>query len=285
MKDWRKCLTTSLNYMKKNNNYHKELRKKNKEQKAPVQNTEVDPDKEVIAGRNAILEAIKSGREINKILFQEGIEKGRLKSIFAIANEKKIVCQEVPKRKLDNTTTERHQGVIAFVAPYNYFELDEVLNKLDINKNTTLLILDHIEDPHNLGAIIRTAEASGVKGIIIPKRRAAVVSQTAVKASAGAIEHMPVIRVSSLTDAIKKLKEKGFWIAGTTLAERSEEYTKIAKDVPLAIVIGNEGEGMSKVVTKECDFLYHLPMLGKIQSLNASVAAGIIMYERIKDND
>ena len=271
--------------MKKNNNYYKELRKKNKEQKAPVQNTEVDPDKEVIAGRNAILEAIKSGREINKILFQEGIEKGRLKSIFAIANEKKIVCQEVPKHKLDNTTTERHQGVIAFVAPYNYFELDEVLNKLDINKSTTLLILDHIEDPHNLGAIIRTAEASGVKGIIIPKRRAAVVSQTAVKASAGAIEHMPVIRVSSLTDAIKKLKEKGFWIAGTTLAERSEEYTKIAKDVPLAIVIGNEGEGMSKVVTKECDFLYHLPMLGKIQSLNASVAAGIIMYERIKDND
>ena len=284
MKDWRKCLTTSLNYMKKNNNYYKELRK-NKEQKAPVQNTEVDPDKEVIAGRNAILEAIKSGREINKILFQEGIEKGRLKSIFAIANEKKIVCQEVPKRKLDNSTTERHQGVIAFVAPYNYFELDEVLNKLDINKSTTLLILDHIEDPHNLGAIIRTAEASGVKGIIIPKRRAAVVSQTAVKASAGAIEHMPVIRVSSLTDAIKKLKEKGFWIAGTTLAERSEEYTKIAKDVPLAIVIGNEGEGMSKVVTKECDFLYHLPMLGKIQSLNASVAAGIIMYERIKDID
>ena len=285
MKDWRKCLTTSLNYMKKNNNYYKELRKKNKEQKAPVQNTELDPDKEVIAGRNAILEAIKSGREINKILFQECIEKGRLKSIFAIANEKKIVCQEVPKRKLDNTTTERHQGVIAFVAPYNYFELDEVLNKLDINKSTTLLILDHIEDPHNLGAIIRTAEASGVKGIIIPKRRAAVVSQTAVKASAGAIEHIPVIRVSSLTDAIKKLKEKGFWIAGTTLAERSEEYTKIAKDVPLAIVIGNEGEGMSKVVTKECDFLYHLPMLGKIQSLNASVAAGIIMYERIKDND
>ena len=285
MKDWRKCLTTSLNYMKKNNNYYKELRKKNKEQKAPVQNTELDPDKEVIAGRNAILEAIKSGREINKILFQEGTEKGRLKSIFAIANEKKIVCQEVPKRKLDNSTTERHQGVIAFVAPYNYFELDEVLNKLDINKSTTLLILDHIEDPHNLGAIIRTAEASGVKGIIIPKRRAAVVSQTAVKASAGAIEHIPVIRVSSLTDAIKKLKEKGFWIAGTTLAERSEEYTKIAKDVPLAIVIGNEGEGMSKVVTKECDFLYHLPMLGKIQSLNASVAAGIIMYERIKDND
>lgn len=285
MKDWRKCLTTSLNYMKKNNNYYKELRKKNNEKKVPVQNTEVDPDKEVIAGRNAILEAIKSGREINKILFQEGIEKGRLKSIFAIANEKKIVCQEVPKRKLDNTTTERHQGVIAFVAPYNYFELDEVLNKLDINKSTTLLILDHIEDPHNLGAIIRTAEASGVKGIIIPKRRAAVVSQTAVKASAGAIEHMPVIRVSSLTDAIKKLKEKGFWIAGTTLTEHSEEYTKIAKDVPLAIVIGNEGEGMSKVVTKECDFLYHLPMLGKIQSLNASVAAGIIMYERIKDSD
>ena len=259
--------------MKKNNKHYKELRLKNKEQKPQVQTPEVDLDKEVIAGRNAILEAIKSGREINKILFQEGIEKGRLKSIFAIANEKKIICQEVPKRKLDNSTTERHQGVIAYVAPYSYFELDEVVNNLEINKDTTLLILDHIEDPHNLGAII------------IPKRRAAVVSQTAVKASAGAIEHMPVIRVSNLTDAIKKLKEKGFWIAGTTLAERSEDYTKIAKDVPLAIVIGNEGEGMSKVVTNECDFLYHLPMLGKIQSLNASVAAGIIMYERIKSND
>ena len=271
--------------MKKNNKHYKELRLKNKEQKPQVQTPEVDLDKEVIAGRNAILEAIKSGREINKILFQEGIEKGRLKSIFAIANEKKIICQEVPKRKLDNSTTERHQGVIAYVAPYSYFELDEVVNNLEINKDTTLLILDHIEDPHNLGAIIRTAEASGVKAIIIPKRRAAVISQTAVKASAGAIEHMPVIRVSNLTDAIKKLKEKGFWIAGTTLAERSEDYTKIAKDVPLAIVIGNEGEGMSKVVTNECDFLYHLPMLGKIQSLNASVAAGIIMYERIKSND
>ena len=263
--------------MKKNNKYYKELRSKNKEEKNN-QNTEVDADKEVIAGRNAILEAIKSGREINKILFQEGIEKGRLKAIFSIANEKKIVCQEVPKRKLDNSTTERHQGVIAFVAPYNYFELDEVLNKIEINKNTTLLLLDHIEDPHNLGAIIRSAEASGVKGVIIPKRRAAVVSQTAVKASAGAIEHMPVIRVSSLIDTIKKLK-------GTTLTERSEDYTKIAKDVPLVIVVGNEGEGMSKVVTNECDFLYHLPMLGKVQSLNVSVAAGIIMYERIKFND
>ena len=194
--------------MKKNNKHYKELRLKNKEQKPQVETPEVDLDKEVIAGRNAILEAIKSGREINKILFQEGIEKGRLKSIFAIANEKKIICQEVPKRKLDNSTTERHQGVIAYVAPYSYFELDEVVNNLEINKDTTLLILDHIEDPHNLGAIIRTAEASGVKAIIIPKRRAAVVSQTAVKASAGAIEHMPVIRVSNLTDAIKKAKRK-----------------------------------------------------------------------------
>ena len=164
---------------------------------------------------------------------------------------KKSFAKKFQKRKLDNSTTERHQGVIAYVAPYSYYELDEVVNNLEINKDTTLLILDHIEDPHNLGAIIRTAEASGVKAIIIPKRRAAVVSQTAVKASAGAIEHMPVIRVSNLTDAIKKLKEKGFWIAGTTLAERSEDYTKIAKDVPLAIVIGNEGEGMSKVVTNE----------------------------------
>ena len=267
--------------MKKNNKHYKEMRLKNKKQE--MNTIDAGEEKEVIAGRNSIIEAIKSGREINKILFQEGIEKGRLKGIFELANEKKIICQEVPKRKLDNSTTERHQGVIAYVAPYSYQNLEEVLGSLDINKSTTLLILDHIEDPHNLGAIIRSAEASGVKGVIIPKRRSAVVSQTAVKASAGAIEHMPVIRVSNLVDTIKKLKEYGFWVAGTTLSERSENYTKIAKDVPLAIVIGNEGEGMSKVVTNECDFLYHLPMLGKIQSLNASVAAGIIMYERIKD--
>ncbi|MBF0713627.1 23S rRNA (guanosine(2251)-2'-O)-methyltransferase RlmB [Gemella sp. GH3] len=242
----------------------------------------ISNDKEVIAGRNSILEAINSGREINKILFQEGIEKGRLKSIFNIANDKKIICQEVPKRKLDNLTSERHQGVVALVAPYNYYDLDELISSIDISADTTILILDHIEDPHNLGAIIRSAEASGVKGVIIPKRRSAVVSQTVVKSSAGAVEHMPVVRVSNLLDSINKLKEKGFWIAGTTLSSKSENYTNIAKDVPLAIIIGNEGEGMSKTITNACDFLYHMPMLGKTQSLNASVSAGIIMYERIR---
>lgn len=256
---------------------------RNRENKIKIENENFEEEKEIIVGRNAILEAINSGREINKILFQEGIEKGRIKNVFKVANEKKIICQEVPKRKLDNLTKERHQGVVAFVAPYKYFELDVVLNNLEINKDTTILILDHIEDPHNLGAIIRSAEASGVKAVIIPKRRSAVVSQTVVKSSAGAIEYIPVIRVGNLVDTIKKLKEKGFWIAGTTISEKSECYTKIALDVPLGVIIGNEGEGMSKVVTDACDFLYHLPMLGKTQSLNASVAAGIIMYERIKN--
>lgn len=268
---------------KSNKNFKTQDFKKQGKQNEFSEMVDLEDDKEVIAGRNAILEAINSGRQINKILFQEGIEKGRLKSIFSIANEKRIVCQEVPKRKLDNVTKERHQGVVAFVAPYAYRELDEILNSLEeINRDTTLLILDHIEDPHNLGAIIRSAEASGVKAVIIPKRRAAVVSQTVVRSSAGAIEYMPVVRVSNLLDTIVKLKEKGFWIAGTTLSDRSEDYTNIAKDVPLAIVVGNEGEGMSKTVTAACDFLYHLPMLGKTQSLNASVAAGIIMYERIR---
>lgn len=269
---------------KNNKDFKAERLKRQATKETKIEAVEIDDDKEVIAGRNSILEAINSGREINKILFQEGIEKGRLKTIFNIANEKKIVCQEVPKRKLDSVTTERHQGVIAFVAPYSYHEFDEVINGLEMTQETTILILDHIEDPHNLGAIIRSAEASGVKAVIIPKRRAAVVSQTVVKSSAGAIEYMPVIRVGNLVDTISKLKDKGFWIAGTTLAERSENYTKIARDVPLAIVIGNEGEGMSNSVTNACDFLYHLPMLGKTQSLNASVAAGIIMYERIKED-
>ena len=241
-------------------------------------------NEEIIAGRNAVLEALNAGREINKILFQEGIEKGRLKNIFNKANAEKIICQEVPKRKLDSLTKDRHQGVVAYVAPYKYHDFDEFLTNLDITKKTTLLILDHIEDPHNLGAIIRTAEASGVSGVIIPKRRSAVVSATVVKASAGAIEYMPIMRVGNLVNVIKKLKDHTFWIAGTTLSEKSENYTKIAKDVPLAIVIGNEGSGMSDVVEAECDFLYHMPMLGKTQSLNASVSAGIIMYERIKEN-
>ncbi len=270
--------------MRKNNFKNKNFKEERLKKKEISEDFEVLNDKEIIAGRNSILEAINAGREINKILFQEGIEKGRLKSIFNIANDKKIICQEVPKRKLDNLTSERHQGVVAFVAPYSYYELDEILKNLEITKETTILILDHIEDPHNLGAIIRSAESSGVKAVIIPKRRAAVVSQTVVKASAGAIEYIPVVRVGNLVDTINKLKEKGFWIAGTTLSSNSENYTKIARDVPLAIVIGNEGEGMSSSVTNSCDFLYHLPMLGKTQSLNASVAAGIIMYERIKEN-
>lgn len=263
---------------------HKKSSKDYKNDEKISHTEEIEYDKEVISGRNSILEAINSGREINKILFQSGIEKGRLKTIFNIANEKKIVCQEVPKRKLDNLTKERHQGVIAFVAPYRYYEFDEILNDIEINEKTTILLLDHIEDPHNLGAIIRSAEASGIKAVIIPKRRAAVVSQTVVKSSAGAIEYMPVIRVGNLVDTIKKLKEKGFWVAGTTLAEKSENYTKIVKDVPLVIVIGNEGEGISSSVTNVCDFLYHLPMLGETQSLNASVAAGIIIYERIRND-
>lgn len=266
------------------NKYKNYKKEKIKKQNLEIDDLKLNDEKEVIVGRNSILAAINSGREINKILFQEGIEKGRLKSIFNIANEKKIVCQEVPKRKLDSLTDERYQGVIAFVAPYSYYNLEDVLEKIEINKNTTILILDHIEDPHNLGAIIRSAEASGVKAVIIPKRRAAVVSQTAVKASSGAIEFIPVIRVGNLIDTISKLKEKGFWIAGTTLAKNSENYTKIARDIPLAIVIGNEGVGISNVVANSCDFLYHLPMLGKTQSLNASVAAGIVMYERIRED-
>lgn len=245
---------------------------------------ENEEEKEIIAGRNSIIEAINSGREINKILFQEGIEKGRIKSIFNIANEKKIICQQVPKQKLDNLTKEHHQGVVAFVSPYNYYDLDKMLQELkNIDKTTTILILDHIEDPHNLGAIIRTAAAGGVENIIIPKRRAAVVSAAAVKASAGAIEYVKISRVGSILDTIKKLKEKGFWIAGTTLNEKSINYTNIAKDVPLAIIVGSEGKGLNKAVEKSCDFLYHIKMLGKTQSLNVSVASGIILFERIKN--
>ena len=266
--------------MKKNNKHYKELRLKNKEQKSQVQTPEVDLDKEVIAGRNAILEAIKSGREINKILFQEAIEKGRLKSIFAIANEKKIICQEVPKRKLDNSTTERHQGVIAYVAPYSYYELDEVVNNLEINKDTTLLILDHIEDPHNLGAIIRTANQAGAHGVIIPKRHAVGLTATVARTSAGAINYTHVAKVTNISRTIEELKEKGIWFACADMS--GELMYNCNLTGAIGLVIGSEGNGVSRLVKEKCDFVVKIPMFGQIDSLNASVAAGVLSYEIVR---
>lgn len=236
-----------------------------------------------IEGRNAVIELLNSGRDINKIFIQNGEKHGSINKIISMAKEKRIVINKVDKMKMDNISeTKRHQGVIAIVAPYNYSTIDEILEYAhDKKEEPFLLILDGIEDVHNLGSIIRTAETAGVHGIIIPKRRAASVNATVAKTSAGAVEYMKIARVSNLNETIKQLKENGLWIIGTEMNAKIKYYDQDYK-FPIAIVIGNEGEGISSLVKKNCDILINIPMKGKINSLNASVSTGIILYEVLK---
>ena len=236
-----------------------------------------------VEGRNAVIELLNSNRDVNKIYIQNGEKHGSINKIISIAKEKKIIINKVDKIKMDAISeTKRHQGVIAIVAPYNYSTVDDIINYAkNKNEEPFILILDGIEDVHNLGSIIRTAETAGVHGIIIPKRRAASVNATVAKTSAGAIEYMKIARVNNLNDTIKKLKEEGLWIIGTEMNAKTKYYDQDLKG-PIAIVIGNEGTGISSLVKKNCDILINIPMKGKINSLNASVSTGIILYEALK---
>ena len=236
-----------------------------------------------IEGRNSVLELLESDRDINKIYVSRGEKHGSINKILAIAKEKRIVTVEVDKVKLDTMSqTENHQGVIAIVPPFEYCEIDDILNNAkQKGEQEFILILDGIEDPHNLGSIIRTAETAGVHGIIIPKRRAASVNSTVNKVSAGAVEHMKISRVNNINETIKYLKDNGVWICGTDM-DTNTEYYKQDLTGPIAIVIGSEGFGMSRLVKENCDFLVKIPMKGKITSLNASVSAGIVIYEALK---
>jgi 23S rRNA (guanosine2251-2'-O)-methyltransferase len=232
-----------------------------------------------IIGRNPVLEALKSGRDINKIFILDGLQKGAMAQIAHMANENKVLIQLVPKKKLDQMSDGNHQGVIAHVAAYQYSELDDLFRIAEQrNEAPFFLILDEIEDPHNLGSIMRTADAVGAHGIIIPKRRAVGLTSTVAKVSTGAIEYIPVVRVTNIARTIDDLKEKGVWIAGTD-AKGSQDYRKIDGTMPLGLVIGSEGKGMGRLIRDKCDFLFHLPMAGHVTSLNASVAAAILMYE------
>lgn len=236
-----------------------------------------------IEGRNSVLELLEADRDINKIYVSRGEKHGSINKILAIAKEKRIVTVEVDKSKLDAMSqTENHQGVIAIVPPFEYCEVDDILDYAkQKNEKEFILILDGIEDPHNLGSIIRTAETAGVHGIIIPKRRAASVNSTVNKVSAGAVEHMKIARVNNINETIKYLKENGIWICGTDMDTNTEYYNQDLTG-PIAIVIGSEGFGMSRLVKENCDFLVKIPMKGKITSLNASVSAGIVIYEAVK---
>lgn len=239
-----------------------------------------------IEGRNSVLELLESDRDINKILIAKGERHGSINKIITLAKQRKIVIAEVERQKLNAISkTDNHQGVIAIVPPFNYSSVDDILNEAKQKKEDPfILILDGIEDPHNLGSIIRTAETAGVHGVIIPKRRAASVNATVSKVSSGAVEHVKIARVNNLNETIKYLKEQGLWICGTDGEAKTYYYNQDLKG-PIAIVIGSEGFGMSKLVKENCDFLVKIPMKGKITSLNASVSAGIVTYEAVKQRD
>lgn len=236
-----------------------------------------------IEGRNAVLELLESDKDINKIYITKGELKGSINKIIAIANEKKVIIVQKDKKQMDMMAqSENYQGVIAVVPPYEYVEVEDILELAkERNEDPFILILDGIEDTHNLGAIIRTAETAGVHGIIIPKRRAAQVNSTVSKVASGALEYMKIARVNNITDTISKLKDKGVWICGTAI-DADKFYYDQNLTGPLAIVIGNEGKGISDLVKRNCDFLVKIPMKGKVTSLNASVSTGIIVYEAVK---
>ena len=232
-----------------------------------------------IIGRNAVTEALKSGRIVEKILVSSGSQTGSLKPILAKAKENKIIIKNVDKKALDLLTEgASHQGVVAIVGAKETCKIDDILNYAKKKDEPPFIIIaDGIEDPHNLGAIIRTAECCGAHGIIIPKRRSAGLTAVVEKCSAGALEHVLVAKVSNLGSAIEELKEKGLWVYGADMD--GSNWTQENLTGAVALVIGSEGFGISKLVKEKCDFILSLPMKGKINSLNASVAAGVLMYE------
>lgn len=238
---------------------------------------------DIIEGRNAVIEAIKSDRTIEQIMIAKGDMEGSIIKLIKMAKEKKIVIKEVDRRKLDSMSeTGAHQGVIAIITPFKYCEVQDILDAAaERCEKPFIIVLDELEDPHNLGSIVRTAELSGVHGIIIPKRRNVGITPTVYKSAAGAIEHMKIAKVTNINQAIDELKDNGVWVYGTDI--RAEEYSyQTDFSGACALVIGNEGTGMSKLTKDKCDKLIKIPMVGTINSLNASVAAGIMMYEVMK---
>ena len=249
-----------------------------KKENTVEQEVTVDENSEMIAGKNPVLEALRAGREINKLWIAEGVKKTGIQELIDLAKERGVLVQFVPKQKVDKLA-DNHQGIVASVAAYQYAEIEDLFNAAKgKNEDPFFLILDELEDPHNLGSIMRTADAIGVHGIIIPKRRAVGLTAVVAKASTGAIEHVPVVRVTNLAQTVDELKERGIWIAGTD-AKGSADYRKMDATLPLAIIIGSEGKGMARLLKEKCDFLYNLPMVGHVTSLNASVAAALLMYE------
>ncbi len=234
---------------------------------------------DIIAGRNPVMEAIKSGRAIESLLIAKGERSGSLIAIIAKAKKADIPVKDVDPKKLDFLAKGvNHQGIVAQCAVKEYSTLEDIFIIAEKrNESPFIIVLDRIEDPHNLGAIIRSAECAGAHGVIIPERRSAGLSYTVEKTSAGALEYIPVVRVKNISSTLEKLKEKGIWIYGADMG--GENYKNVNFDGAAALVIGNEGKGISPLIAKQCDVIVSIPMKGRINSLNASVAAGILMYE------
>ena len=237
----------------------------------------------IIEGRNAVIEALRAGVTIDKIFIMKGETDATLGHIASTAREAGIVVVDADRRKLDNMSrTHSHQGVIAQAAAREYASVDDILNAArEKGENPLIVVCDELTDPHNLGAVIRTADAAGAHGVIIPKRRSAGLTAVVAKTSAGAVAHVPVARVPNITALLKELKEEGVWVFGTA-AEGNTSLYKADLKGPAAIVIGSEGDGMTRLATENCDFLVSIPMRGKLNSLNASAAAAILLYEAVR---
>ena len=236
---------------------------------------------DILAGRHAVMEAMKAGRGINRILLADGLHGSGVRELCDLAREYGVATDVVSRSKLDAAVPEgvRHQGVIAYAAPVSYVSVEEIIAAARARgEDPLLLLLDGIEDPQNLGALLRTADAAGVHGILLPRRHSVPLTETVARVSAGALEYVPVARIGNIAQTMRALKEQGFWIAGADMAGE-ETYDRANLTGALVLVIGSEGRGMSRLTREICDFTVRLPMCGKINSLNASAAGAILMYE------
>lgn len=234
---------------------------------------------EFVYGHHASVESLKSTQEINKVWLQTGLQDKIRNEVTQLAKKKRLVIQQAPKSKLDELTDgANHQGVVLSVAAFEYASIDDLFDQADKKGEAPFfIILDGIEDPHNLGSILRTADAAGVHGIIIPKRRAVQLTATVAKTSTGAIEHVPVARVTNLVNVVEELKKRNVWVFGTDMA--GDDYRRWDANGPVALIIGNEGRGISPLLKKKVDGMVTIPMVGHVQSLNASVAASLLIYQ------
>ncbi|MFD1673170.1 23S rRNA (guanosine(2251)-2'-O)-methyltransferase RlmB [Alicyclobacillus fodiniaquatilis] len=260
-------------------------RKEHARSKAKTQMEQRQPEEEttetqLLKGRHPVLTALAEERPINKLLVAEGASEAGLSPIIARAKEQGVVVQFVPRTRLDMLAGNTHQGVLAYVAPYDYVDVEEIAAR-ETGQAPLIVLLDGVTDPHNLGAIIRTAEAVGAQGVIIGKHRAAPVTETVAKAAAGALEYLPVARVANIAQTLEQLKEMGYWVVGTSV-DAPQRLVEVDYTQKTVVVIGSEGAGMHRLVKERCDFLVTIPILGRVQSLNASVAAGVMLYEVVR---